>query len=323
MSASIYAVEGAVFACLEASFLFLRTNISKSPLEESTLVPAAVLGIANLILLSIAASPLDTQRLNFQASFAFWLLFLYGTVECSISQQLASSLSLNPFSAAVSLAMLTVHMLIAAAPARESPWAGAAWADISLALIPAFHACASHGTPQTLGLAAFILLTVFLSLALVALRLAYPYFPPAAGLGGYDVKQILEILKVCAQAVSAILALALAYLTGHTTWALPVVCLPLLAILSLQVWFQATHPENTDPSAPPASAIHDAQPSQPQPQVRPRQAPAQDMFPPRPAPYNPAAFPGVPGVTGMSKFTQDALLFKNTRTLINPGKKNS
>lgn len=320
MSASIYAVEGAVFACLEASFLFLRASISPAPFEESVLVPAAVLGIANLILLSIAASPLDTQRLNFQVTFAFWLLFLYGIVECSISQQLANSLSLNPFSAAVSLAMLTVHMLIAAAPARESPWTGTAWADISLVLIPGFHACASHGTPQTMGLAVFVLLTVFLSLAVVILRMAYPYFPAAAGLGGYDVKQILEILKVCAQAVSVILALALAYLTGHTTWALPVVCLPLLAILSLQVWLQATHTENTDPSAPPASAVHDTQPSQAQPQVRPRQAPAQDMFPPRPAPYNPAAFPGV---TGMSKFTQDALLFKNTRTLINPGKKNS
>jgi hypothetical protein len=323
MSTTIYAVEGAIFACVEASYLALRTSLSASPLEQSALVPAAVLGIFNLLCTTVATSPQDLQKLNFHVTFAFWLTFLYSVVECFVSPSLASALSINPIAAAVSLAMLTVHMLISAAPVQDVLWQGTIWADIFLALVTNFHACVSHGSPQIFGLSVFILFTNFLVLALVALRVAYPFFPPTVGLGNYNLKQILEILKVCTQALSVILALVAAYLTYHTTWALIVACLPPIVILSIQIAVQVTDAIHSNPSAPSESDVHrepqqtsrrgqDAQgerPSQPQ-----------DIFNPRPAPFNPAVFPAIPA---MSKFTQDALLFKNTRSLINAGKKNS
>ena len=313
-------MEGAVFACLEASYLALRVNISRSPLEESALVPAAVLGILNLLCITLSSAPADTQKLNFHVVFAFWLFFLYCLVECSLSSSLTSSLSLNPFAAAICLSILTVHMLVSAAPVLGVMWQGTAWADVFLALATSFHACVSHGTQQTLGLAVFLLLLTFLSLALSALRAAYPYFPAAARLGGYNLSQILEILKVCSQALSLILALALAYLTSHTTWALPVVCLPPLALLSVRVAVQPTDPAATaDPSAPPASAVH-SRAQQPVDTIPPRSTQVPDMFQPRQPPFNPAVFPAVPS---MSRFTQDALLFKNTRSFMNTGKKNS
>lgn len=353
----IYSVEGAVLSCVTIAYLAARASLTSAPLEDAHLVPAAVLGIFALVCTTITPNVERVQRTYFHVIFAFWLSLAYGLVEAAT----AGAIQVNTFSASVSLALLTVQVLIAAAAVSETLWHGSAWADLAVILITWFQACVSHATQGSLAAAGIMCFANGLSAALLYVRPFYQMFPEQAGTGAYSLQQILEILSASLKSLSVVLAIAIAYASGSTIWGLPVfLAIPMAVIVKSAV------------SAPAHTVEEKPIPEQNQETF---QVPEQGA---RPPPYNPQLFdihvptgktqapvdrslffdrdrsstatqaartsffnldrPSTATQATRSSFfnqapfssampaptlTPDALLFKNTRALINVSKKNS
>jgi hypothetical protein len=363
MGISIYSVEGAVWACLTVSWLAIRNSASKSPLEEASLVVAAALAFTNLLCTSFSQERKATQRLYFQLIFAVWVAFAYEIADCLTASKLSDRYlnspgigrSLSIFSAAVSLALLTVQMLIAAAAVPELLWQGTEWTDVLVALAASFQACAHHGNPQSVeyALSVLVVMMSFCVLATTAVRLL-AVFPPTFGIGLLSVDQILQIINISLKVVSSGFALGLAYSTGSPTWALPLVLFIPIALNTVVLIFEsnyrelqgdqrAAQPRPTQPQPQPA-------PRPPQPQTLPTPRPVQPQPAPRlpqprlparpavpqPQPESPATAslvyarqtpaspqPAVSDQFVTSRISQDALLFRNTRPLVAKNKKMS
>jgi hypothetical protein len=322
----IYALEGAVLSCLTIAYIVARARFSQAPLEDANLIPAAVLGIFALLCATLAQNLERVQRLYFHVVFAFWLSLAYGLLEAFS----VGALNVNPLTAAVSLALLTVQVLIAAAAVSETMWSGILWADLSIILVTWYHACLHHGTPPLLTAAVVTCFVNSLSTALLFIRPFYELFPDKVGTDKFSLQQILEILSASLKALAVVIAMAVAYPSGGTTWGLPV-------ILTLPMGFLIRHTVLT-----PAKA-EEAQPQQQEADLQQEEPRTQEQ-PQRPPPYNQQAFdihmptirplaqtqrqpffsPAVlPTTMPAPRLTPDALLFRNTRALINVAKKNS
>lgn len=325
----IYALEGAVLSCLAISYLVARASLTQAPLEDAHLIPGAVLGIFVLVCVTVTATPERVQRLYFHVIFGFWFSMVYGIME-SFS---VGAIQINPFTASISLAFLTVQTLIAAAAVSETMWRGIAWADVSIILVTWFQACVNHETPQLLATAAMICFVNSLSILILFSRLFYEIIPESIGTGGFSLQQILEILSASLKGLNIVLALALAYTSSSTTWALPVaLAIPMAFVVKHTVLMPAKV------EAPVDQPNEEAPPTKQQEAVR---MPEQGT---RPPPYNSQLFqihipaakqPAqqsrptffnqamLPTTLPAPRLTPDALLFKNTRALINVTKKNS
>ena len=322
----IYALEGAVLSCLTIAYIVARASFTQAPLEDAHLIPAAVLGILALLCVTLAHNLERVQRLYFHVIFAFWLSFAYGLLEAF----LVGAFNLNPLTSAVSLAFLTVQVLIAAAAVSETMWNGIAWADLSIILITWYHACLHHGTPPLFFAAVVTCFVNSLSTALLFIRPFYELFPDKVGTDKFSLQQILEILSASLKALAVVLAVSVAYPSGGTTWGLPVVlAIPVALVVRHTVLTPAKADELQQQQQEAASQEESARPQeQPQrpppynpqifdfhmPTVRP---PAQSQ---RQAFFSPAVFPTT---MPAPRLTPDALLFRNTRALINVTKKNS
>lgn len=348
---TIYSVEGAVWAALSVSWLIARTSISRSPLEEAAIIPAAILGVSNLLCSSISSNRENSERLYFQMIFAVWFAFLYEILECITIPELTSrylhhsSLGsiLSVASASLSLAIVTVQTLIASAPVSDTLWQDYSWTYATVPLVSSFHACSSHDTAQSMGLSAVILFSGASVFSLLIVRAA-GQFPLDMGILDLSLDQILEITCISLKVLCAIFALSLAYTTGHTTWLLPVALAIPLVFSCIHLIFKSQFREIKDaseqPSAPTQRDVEAIQPKA-EKAVEQKKAPA-----PQISPLNPSAqrYPHQPHVRprqmhgnlsdlqplGMhtqfsnlaSRVAQDALLFGNTKPLVAKLKKN-
>jgi hypothetical protein len=242
--------------------------------------------------------------------------------------------------AAVSVAMVTIQLLIGTAAVSESLWVETLWTDALAVLVPTFHACASHGTEQSLAFTVIIFLCSFII-----------FFFMITGVNNLLQAGILLSTKV----LSAIFTMAIAYTTGHTIWALPLVLFIPLAISSFQVFFNSSYSRQESSQEPaqetraqqPAQETRAQQPVQEMPTQQPAapvQTPpdvAQRRFIPsqhviyhpqnrlRPPTVNPDAHQApfnsqvITSLISTSRVAQDALLFKNTHPFVARNKKTS
>jgi len=322
----IYALEGAILSCLTVAYVVARGSLTRAPLEDAHLIPAAVLGIFALLCTTLAQKLERVQRLYFQVIFAFWLSLVYGLLEAFS----VGALNVNPLTSAVSLAFLTVQMLIAAAAVSETMWDGVVWADLFIILVTWYHACLHHGTPQLLSAAVVTCFVNSLSTALLFVRPFYEVFPDKVGTDKFSLQQILEILSASLKALAIVVGMAVAYSSGGTTWGFPVVlALPVVFVVRHTVLMPAKTVESQQQQQETASQEESARPQeQPQrpppynpqvfdfhmPTVRPPAQSQRQVF------FSPAVFPTT---MPAPRLTPDALLFRNTRALINVTKKNS
>lgn len=345
MGISIYTVEGAVWACLSVSWLAIRLSASRSPLDESAVVLAAALALTNFACASLSTDSKNAQRLYFQVVFAAWVSLAYQVADClsvpALSDKYLNSPGLghffSVFSVAVSLALLTVQMLVAGAAVPDVLWQGTEWTDVLVALAALFQACAFHGHPQSAEYAISVLI-IIMSFSILALTCvcSLVVFPLSSGIGSLSVDQILQISSISLKVVCSGFALGLAYSSGSATWALPLVLLVPVALDTMMLIFESNYRELQGEQQHEASA-----PPQPQPTPRPPpQIPRPRLLPrpatPQPKPEVPAtasivfarpsAAPPEQGVSAFlvtSRIDQDALLFKNTRPLVARNKKMS
>lgn len=321
----IYALEGAVLSCLTVAYTVARSGITQAPLEDAHIIPAAVLGIFVLLCTTLAQNLERVQRLYFHVIFAFWLSLVYGLVEAFS----VGGLAVNPLTAAISLALLTVQTLIAAAAVSDTMWQGITWADLSLILITWYHACLHHGNPQLLSAAVITCFVNSLSVCLLVVRPFYELFPDQVGTDKFSLQQILEILSASLKALAVVLAICVAYVSGGTTWGLPVVLiLPVAFVVKHTVLMPAktVEPQQQQETAPQEETSRTQETQQRPPPYNPQlfDVHMPTIRPPAQAQRQPFFSPAVfPTTMPAPRLAPDALLFRNTRALINVVKKNS
>lgn len=287
-SSAIYSVEGAVWGCLTVSWLAVRLSLSRSPLEESALISAAVLGVSTLLCSSFSSAPDETNRFYFNMLFGIWIAFVYEIAECltisSLGDKFLSASALGSVfptaSGAISLSLLTVQVLIAAAATSESIWRDCGWADAVVVLVTSFQVCAQRTFFDDAALSWVFNSIIFLSnagiLAVLGLR-SLAQFPLSMGIQLLSAEQIMHITSISLIVLSSAFTLAAAYISGTTLWALPVVLG--IAILS-SVWHLLFHTEYREAASAPSEAAvmehaTNGDKAQPPPQVA------------RPPPVNP------------------------------------
>ena len=268
-SSAIYSVEGAVWGCLTVSWLAVRLSLSRSPLEEAALISAAVLGVSSLVCSSFSTSQEDTNRLYFNMLFAIWLAFVYETAECltisSLGDKFLSASALGSVfptaSAAISLSLLTVQVLIAAAATSESVWRDCGWADATVVLVTSFQVCAQRTFFEDAALSWVFNSIIFLAnagiLAVLGLR-SLAQFPLSMGIQLLSAEQIMYITSISLIVLSSAFTLAAAYMSGTTLWALPVV---LGIAISSSVWHLLFHTEYREAASAPSEAAVMANPT--------------------------------------------------------------
>lgn len=364
---SIYAVEGAVWSCIVLAWVVLRCNISNAAFEVSALGPAVIMSFCNLLASSLATARETAETLYFQVLFGIWLAFAYETLDVMGSSNLAGIVlgnqALGMASMAVSVALLTVQTLVAAAAVSESLWDKCTWADVAIVFVTAFHACVKHDTHQGMGFAVVILFCDCAALLLLAVR-ELAQFPLEWGLGPLSLDQIISITILSLETVSIGFAMGHAYAEKNATWLLVVaLALPLAVNIAKLILTPNYRPEQAMPVIPVALSPPPPPPPpeqpillppqvfpqpqlQPQPQLAPiipqplqpraiRPHHPHPHFAPtnqRPPPFNPEVIPPRPPPPQPQQQTepfttmrvaQDALLFRNTRALVARTKKMS
>jgi hypothetical protein len=268
---TIYAVEGVVWAALEAGWISLRLAMADSLLDQSILAAAALLSVFHLLLSSALGDSPKTEEAYFNAVLPMWITYaaLVGDAAVAparLDRALFGGLTLFLVPAAISLAFLTVQTLLAAAAAsRDGPlWRPEGmWLDGSILLLTAAHACISNPPSVGLGLSSTVLSLHILFLGSLGARL-WEFDVEQHHVGSITAQYFLEIVHLCLIALICIITVVESYISGTTVWALILALAPLVAlsVVRLVAWKpkdQAQHQpppqDDTQPSAPPASLV--------------------------------------------------------------------
>jgi len=335
--ASIHNVESFVWACFTCSWLALRLNISRSPLEEFTLIPHAVLSIGALLARSTENSNKIVDKMLFQLGFAMWLTMLYATVEGLLTDNFKKSVLENTtyavVSIALSLAFSTIQMFIEGASVRDDPWYTHTWATATIVWVSTLHTCTKHDTQLSMT---SLVITLWANLCIIVLKfLQLSDFPLEYGVGVLSLRQILDILSVSFQVVTIVFVVITSIISQRTLWLLPVfLCIP----LGFQLYTTVTSEKFRILTSAPQIVQEEAQQQPSQPTSTPvrhatmlRPNPLFDtvILPGRPPPYNPAArplsftqMPTTDSLHSSAKTIRDALLFSQTKPTVPKSKKN-
>ena len=335
--ASIHNVESFVWACFTCSWLALRLNISRSPLEEFTLIPHAILAVGALLARSTSDASGIVDKLLFQLGFGMWLTMIYATVEGLVTENFRKSVLENTTyavaSVSISLAFSTIQMLIEGAAVKDDPWYTHTWATATIVWVSTLHTCTKHDTQLSMT---SLVITLWANICIIVLKfLQLSDFPLEFGVGVLSLRQILDILSVSFQVVTIVFVVVTSVISQRTLWLLPVfLCLP----LAFQLYATVTSDDfRVVPSAPPQDpAEPENEFRQPNPtpvrhatMLRPNPIFDSVILPNRPPPYNPAAkAPGIAPVPvtdslhSSAKTIRDALLFGQARPIVPKSKKN-
>jgi hypothetical protein len=198
-------------------------------MEESILVPAAVLGVINLLRASLTTSETSGERFYFHMIFALWLAFVYEIIECLFIPDLlkkfmySSSLGsvFSVVSVSISLALLTIQTLVAAAAVRENLWLGTSWTDAYIPIVATFHASVNHNSTQFMVFAV-IILHMSLCIFLLLIIRNTGVLPSTIQVGLLSIDEFFDIMSISFKIICSSFAIATAYIGNTTVWALPV-----------------------------------------------------------------------------------------------------
>jgi len=271
----IYALESAVWAALTAGWLSLRLILTPSLADQTVRVSAIALAVFHLLLSSALYDSPKPDIAYFAALFPQWVLYVCmlleaGTAPVRVDNALFGGLFLYFSAAAISLAFLTVQVLLSAAAVahRGQIWrASALWVDHTLLLLSSLHACLSQESHLEFASALLVMQVIFIvTLGLRLWRFEDPKFPVSGGT--FPLALALEITHGAAAGVLGILTIAAAFVARTTAWVLPVVVVPLVIYAALRAAFWERPPPN-------AKSTSDFAPTTPSEQELPPLAPPQ------------------------------------------------
>lgn len=250
----IYAIESLVISVIEFGWLVVPVTAGVSiSADRALLLPLAVAGVLNVLMCSLTADNRTAlgafASLAITCTFAYLLVFLEAMAVGAYAEVYFDNSTLLQFLGAVTLAMMTLHSLLALAAIHDRLWTQTAWIEGTLFLMPCLLTAACIQSDQrthglvTLGLGIFFwVFTAVLALVNDHLRLLF----------------VLTRLSALATALTGSI---IAVTTGLTQWVYPVLTgfvLFLYVIRSVSDWRQIADARRADaqlqqvvPTAPP------------------------------------------------------------------------
>lgn len=228
--ATVYSVEGAVWGVVTLGWITSRLTMAGSVLDQAVGISMAVGSILNLLGCTLAVDSDQVQFAFFTLSLPLWIVYAYFIAETmsspSVETLLFGSMIFPLVSSALSMAFLTVQVLLSAAALGPNLWKKSTWADASVIFLTGFQAALCWDAADGLGISCAILAADLLCLAslwvrLLELRQGQVFLKIFTGSN-------IEIVHAAFVCVAGVLAVGLAAMAKTTTWVLPILMASLL-----------------------------------------------------------------------------------------------
>jgi hypothetical protein len=255
----IYAIESLVISVVELGWMAIPRVAGAMPTaERALLLPLAVAGVLNVLMCSLAEDNRTAlgafASLSLTCTLGYLLVFLEAfSVEAYFQAFFGASPILLTFGSGT-LAIMTLHSLLALAAVHERLWAQTAWIEGTLILTPLLLSVACVRSGQgTHGIVALTLALVFLAFTVIL-----------ALVRGHS--RVLFALARLAALAAAFTGSTVAVVAGLTRWAYPVMTafvLFLLVCRSFDDWRQIGRAREEESQL--QQVVHTAPPPAPAP----------------------------------------------------------